>query len=593
MSLVRPLLVLALGLFTFTVGAAPPAEIDYQGKVLVNDLPFTGTGYFKFAIENEDGSANFWANDGTAVGEPSGFVTNAVVNGVFSTVLGAAPMAALSPTAFGLDTSLYLRVWFSTTGSGFSEMLPAQKVVSAPYALNAGLVGGLTVTEVQDNSVAAATNAITLAGDVTGPPHNNSLGTSVVFDQNVSAGADIEGSKIQAGSLTNRGTLQIATGSTGTEAIATGHPHLNAFGFVNLMAAPGPNSALTVNGVGPVYVSNASPTTLQIGLDPSGLPSLPPLDCVVWVATNGTLSGPGTIERPYNNIQNAYSAAATKYPNQPSAVLVAAGSYSGGLIMNAGSVHVIGMGRAELSQSVSVTVPRNPALTGKQRIENMVFKGPVTLAAGSGGIKLYNTKMMSGLTINCSSVEVQNCYMRSPEDAGWAVKVGTGAAISHIGIYHSAADQVAFPYSTMQVSANVNHFEVLWCELANRFVSSVIEDLESGAIVPVHLYAHNWIRGADPSTFVQAVTDSATPGFPTIGFYNNTVFGHVGTADAGNPATPHSQFYANNHVHGLINHPGGAWTIGWTQAGAGNGADGANNTEHQANYPQLPSVYRD
>lgn len=576
-----------------TAFAVPPAELDYQGKVLVNDLPFSGQGYFKFAIANEDGSANLWANDGTSVGEPSGFLTNEVFNGVFSTVLGAPPMSPLLDTIFGLETNLYLRVWFSSTPSGFAEMLPHQKVVSAPYALNAGLVGGLTATEVRDNSVAAATNAITLAGDVNGPPHANSLGTSVVFDQQVSSTADIEGSKIQAGSLTNRGTLQIAAGSTGTDAIATGHPQLNAYGFVNLMAAPGPNSALTVSGVGAIYVSNVSPSTLQIGLNPGGLPALPSLDCVMWVATNGTLSGPGTIDQPYNNIQMAYLAAAAKYPNQPSAVLVAAGSYSGGLIMNAGSVHVIGMGRAELAQAVSVTVPRNPALLGKQRIENMVLKGPVTLAAGAEGIKLYNTKMMNGLTINCSSVEVQNCYMRSPEDTGWALKVGSGGAIRHIGIYHSAADQIAFPYATVQVAENVSHFEVLWCELASQVGSTVIEDLESAAISPVHLYAHNWIRGPTPATFVQAVVDYATPGFPTIGFYNNTVFGHVGSANAGNPATPHLQYYANNHVHGLINHPGGSWTIGWTQAGAGNGADAANNTEHQVNYPALPSVYRD
>ena len=57
-----------------TAFAVPPAELDYQGKVLVNDLPFSGQGYFKFAIANEDGSANLWANDGTSVGEPSGFL---------------------------------------------------------------------------------------------------------------------------------------------------------------------------------------------------------------------------------------------------------------------------------------------------------------------------------------------------------------------------------------------------------------------------------------------------------------------------------------------------------------------------------------
>ena len=32
---------------------------------------------------------------------------------------------------------------------------------------------------------------------------------------------------------------------------------------------------------------------------------------------------------------------------------------------------------------------------------------------------------------------------------------------------------------------------------------------------------------------------------------------------------------------------------GWTQAGSGTGADAANNTEHETDYPVLPNAYRD
>ena len=327
----------------------PPAELDYQGKILVEDLPYTGAGYFKFAIANADSSQNFWANDGTSVGEPSGYLTNQVFNGVFSTLLGQAPMSPIDTTIFGVDTNLYLRVWFSTTASGFSEMLPAQPLASVPYALNAEQVGGLTASQIHDQSVATATNAITLAGDVTGLPQNNSLSLSVVFDGNVSPSANIDGTKIAQGSTAARGTLRLAIGSTGTAAIATGHPALNNYGVVNTLTAAAPNSALSVVGVGAVYVSNQAPNTVQIGLGALTLPPLPNIDNVIWVATNGTAAGPGTIEKPYDTPQNGYNAAVARYGLNPSVVLIAGGAYFSTLNMNAGTVHVIGLARPQLS----------------------------------------------------------------------------------------------------------------------------------------------------------------------------------------------------------------------------------------------------
>lgn len=571
--------------------AVPPAELDYQGKVLVNDVPFTGPGYFKFAIANEDGSANQWANDGTAVGEPSGFLTNEVFNGVFSTVLGTPPMSPLNPGIFSLDTGLYLRVWFSTTTSGFSEMLPAQKVVSAPYALNAGLVGGLTATEIQDSSVVAATNAITLDGAVTGPPHNNSLGTSVVFDQNVSAGADIEGAKIQAGSLTNRGTLQIASGSTGTEAVATGHPYLNSYGAVNTLAAGAPNSTLSVVGVSPVYVSNQAPNVLQIGLTALPALSLSALDNVIWVATNGTPVGPGTVDKPYDTPSAGYIAAVARYGSQPAAVLVAAGSYAGGLAMMAGNVHLIGIGRPELAGAVNISALPPPGMTGGQRVENMVFKAPVVVAASGGGVKFYNSKFAYGLTLVGSSVEVQNCSVRMPNPNSAALVIGGVEGVTrHIGIYHSGVYVTQPLFPALQVNGTVNELEVLWCELANDGGGPAVHELATDSFAGLHLYAHNWIRGPAPDSVGWAFKDQPGLSGPTIGFYNNTVYGNVGQAT---PQLANYQYYGNNMVHGRINHSLGL-SVGWNQAGSGSGADPANNTEHQTSLPLFaPYEYRD
>ena len=46
---------------------APPV-VAYQGEVSVSGVPYTGNGYFKFAVVNAAGSTTFWSNDGTSSG---------------------------------------------------------------------------------------------------------------------------------------------------------------------------------------------------------------------------------------------------------------------------------------------------------------------------------------------------------------------------------------------------------------------------------------------------------------------------------------------------------------------------------------------
>ena len=141
----RITIILAAILMAASAPADPVAEIDYQGKVLVGDDAFTGTGYFKLALSDEASTTTFWSNDGTLAGEPAGVLTSEVFTGVFSLTIGDTDvMDALDPDLFSAGNDLYLRVWFSTNAaSGFEEMLPSQKVLSAPYAINAARVGGL------------------------------------------------------------------------------------------------------------------------------------------------------------------------------------------------------------------------------------------------------------------------------------------------------------------------------------------------------------------------------------------------------------------------------------------------------------------
>jgi hypothetical protein len=104
----------------------PPAVVSYQGVIDINGNPFTGTGYFKFALVDSptgNGSANYWANDGTVSGAPANAVQLAVNNGLFDVLLGDTSLANMS-TPFDetavAETVTYLRVWFSETGAGGS-----------------------------------------------------------------------------------------------------------------------------------------------------------------------------------------------------------------------------------------------------------------------------------------------------------------------------------------------------------------------------------------------------------------------------------------------------------------------------------------
>ena len=130
-------------------GAAPlaqggaPAVVSYQGEVRVSGDLYTGTGYFKFAIVNAAGDANYWSNDGTSTGggPPTAGVALAVSDGLFSVLLGDTALGgmtqALAADVFS-QPDRYLRVWFSTSvGGPFSQLAPDTRIAAVPYALQA------------------------------------------------------------------------------------------------------------------------------------------------------------------------------------------------------------------------------------------------------------------------------------------------------------------------------------------------------------------------------------------------------------------------------------------------------------------------
>jgi len=142
------------------VPPATPHVISYQGLVELDGGPYSGAGYFKFAIVDSpsgDGSLNYWANDDTAGGEPDIAVELPVSNGLFNLLLGDTSLAGMRTP---LDQSVfpqsatYLRVWFSTAPDGpFEALEPNQRIAGVPYALRAEYAANAAVLEVQLNEV--------------------------------------------------------------------------------------------------------------------------------------------------------------------------------------------------------------------------------------------------------------------------------------------------------------------------------------------------------------------------------------------------------------------------------------------------------
>lgn len=48
-----------------------PTVVSYQGNVAVDNSPYEGTGYFRFAVVNAAGDTTYWSNDGTSTGARS------------------------------------------------------------------------------------------------------------------------------------------------------------------------------------------------------------------------------------------------------------------------------------------------------------------------------------------------------------------------------------------------------------------------------------------------------------------------------------------------------------------------------------------
>lgn len=158
-----------------------PSLMSYQGSVKVGNSPYSGVGYFKFAVvdaPNGDGATNYWANDGSATGEPAAAVTATVNSGLFTVMLGDTSLAAMTQPitqAVFSATNTYLRVWFGQVADGpFQALEPNQHIGSVAYALRAAQADSAFNAEqlggVDANSYLQANSAATVASLVANGP---------------------------------------------------------------------------------------------------------------------------------------------------------------------------------------------------------------------------------------------------------------------------------------------------------------------------------------------------------------------------------------------------------------------------------------
>ncbi len=161
-------------LAAFTLGgvvadAQVPQLLNYQGRVQVGTNDFNGSGQFKFALVNADGSTTYWSNDGTPLGQPAVAVPLSVTKGLYSVLLGNTNlpgMTAVPPSAF-TSGDVHLRVWFNDGLNGFQQFVPDQRVVTPAYATTAGtLIGPISVDQLPAGIPRATNGTTTFGGNV-------------------------------------------------------------------------------------------------------------------------------------------------------------------------------------------------------------------------------------------------------------------------------------------------------------------------------------------------------------------------------------------------------------------------------------------
>lgn len=206
-----------------TLPAATPPLLNHQGRIAVDNVAFDGTGQFKFALVDGDGSETFWSNDGSSSSgsEPNAAVNLEVAKGLYSVLLGDVSLANMQPVTESvfLNDDVRLRVWFSDGIHGFQHLAPDQRLAAAPYALSATSVDEVLLSDV----IAPALDPVFAWG-------RNRDGQTTVPELSkvaaVAAGSDHSIALLKAGTLVQWGSVAaIPSGLEGVTHLAAGTAH--------------------------------------------------------------------------------------------------------------------------------------------------------------------------------------------------------------------------------------------------------------------------------------------------------------------------------------------------------------------------------
>jgi len=241
-------------------GAAVPHLLNHQGRIAVAGVNFNGSGQFKFAMVNADGSATYWSNDGTSTtgAEPISPVTLTVTKGLYSVLLGdtaLANMTALPTTALD-HADVRLRVWFNDGTHEFQQISPDQRLAATPYAMVAGKVDqvllGAVVAPPVNPVIAWGTNT---AGDTVVPSLSDVVSLAASASQSFAVHRD--------GHVTAWGSgPALPDGLSNVTQIAAGSGHVLALKIGGTIDGWGDNNYGQVSG--PESVTNA--TAVAVGL---------------------------------------------------------------------------------------------------------------------------------------------------------------------------------------------------------------------------------------------------------------------------------------------------------------------------------------
>jgi len=253
-------IVIALSLtLSLTARAQVPGVINYQGRIVDNGTNFTGTGQFEFALINSGGTTNYWANDGTPVGQPANAVSLTVTKGLYSVLLGNTAVSnmtvAISPSVVN-NSNVLLRVWFNDGVNGFQQLSPDQPLSSVGYAQMAALAsnvpnGAITSAQLASNAVTTANIA---PGAVTTTDIANGAVTATQLASNTITAADIASNTITAAQVAP-GFGLVPSGAV-VLSVTASNPALIAAGFAPLLGL----------GADWTEATNAAPWSARAGL---------------------------------------------------------------------------------------------------------------------------------------------------------------------------------------------------------------------------------------------------------------------------------------------------------------------------------------